>query len=126
VNRIALTAILLLSLFSSLAWADTKPRPMIMELFRSQIDAIASESYEQFMDHADANFRQSISQDQFGALSESLSPRLVDGYQSEYLGALNQDGFNVHLWKMTLASSDSDNLVKMAMRENEIAGFWIQ
>ncbi|KIN14582.1 hypothetical protein RO22_14290 [Halomonas sp. KHS3] len=97
-----------------------------MELFRSQIDAIASESYEQFMDHADANFRQSISQDQFGALSESLSPRLVDGYQSEYLGALNQDGFNVHLWKMTLASSDSDNLVKMAMRENEIAGFWIQ
>ncbi|MFJ5537446.1 hypothetical protein [Vreelandella titanicae] len=125
-NRFALTAILLLSLFSSLAWADTAPRSMITELFHSQIDAIASEDYAQFMDHADANFRQAISQDQFDTLSASLSPRLADGYQSEYLGALNQDGFNVHLWKMTPSSSDSDHLVKMAMRENEIAGFWIQ
>ena len=58
--------------------------------------------------------------------SKPLSPSFEGGYQAEYLGALYQQGVNVHLWKVVPSNSESDSLVKMAMHENEIVGFWIE
>ena len=55
-----------------------------------------------------------------------LASKFDGGYQSEYLGALNQAGYTVHLWKVIPSHSESERLVKMAVRENEIAGFWIE
>ncbi|MGY8810753.1 MAG: hypothetical protein ACKVK5_06930 [Pseudomonadales bacterium] len=42
------------------------------------------------------------------------------------LGVLRQDGLLIHLWKVTPHQTDTDYLVKMALRDNTIAGFWIQ
>lgn len=125
-NRFALTALLLCSVFSSMLLADSESRSQIEALLHSQIDAITSNDYQKFMEHTDATFRQAISEEQFDALIKSLSSTFEGGYQSEYLGTLNQQEFNVHLWKVMPSNSASDNLVKMAMRENEIAGFWIE
>lgn len=125
-NRFALTALILLSVFSSLLLADTKAKPSIEVLLHSQISAIASNDYQQFLEHTDSNFRKAISAEQFEILSRSLSSRFKGGYQPEYLGVLNQEGFKVHLWKVVSSSSESDSLIKMAMGQNQIAGFWIE
>lgn len=125
-NKFAFSMMMFVLTSSSLAWAESKPKPMVEDLLHSQLDAVASADYGKFMDHADSNFRQAISQDQFDALSASLSPTLEDGYQADHLGVLNQQGFKVHLWKVTTPRSESDSLVRMAMLEDEIAGFWIQ
>ena len=107
-------------------FADGESKPQIEALFHSQIGAIASNDYEKFLEHTDSKFRQAISTEQFEALTQSQSSRFEGGYQSEYLGALKQQGFKVHLWKVVPSNSESDSLVKMVMRENEIAGFWIE
>ena len=125
-NRFAFTALILFSVFSSLLLADTKAKPSIEVLFHSQIGAIASNDYQQFLEHTDSNFRKAISAEQFETLSRSLSSRFKGGYQPEYLGVLNQEGFKVHLWKVVSSSSESDSLIKMAMGQNQIAGFWIE
>ena len=125
-NKFTLTIVLLCSVFSSLLFADSDAKPEIETLFHSQMDAIASNDYQKFLEHTDSTFRQAISTEQFEALTKSLSPELEGGYQAEYLGVLNQQGFNVYLWKMAPSNSESDSLVKMAIQENEIAGFWIE
>jgi len=42
------------------------------------------------------------------------------------LGVLRQDGLLIHLWNFTQHQADTDYLVKMALRDDTIAGFWIQ
>ena len=125
-NRFALTVLLLCSVFSSVLFADSDLKPEIEALFHSQIEAIASNDYQKFLEHTDSIFRQAISAEQFEAIAKPLSPSFEGGYQAEYLGALYQQGVNVHLWKVVPSNSESDSLVKMAMHENEIVGFWIE
>lgn len=125
-NRLALIALLVCSLFSSMLLADSELDPQAEALFHSKIEAIASNDYQKFLEHSDANFRQAISLEQFEALANSLSSQLEGGYQSDYLGVLNQREFKVYLWKIDPSRSASDSLVKMAIRESEIAGFWIE
>lgn len=45
---------------------------------------------------------------------------------AELTGSIVQQGFSVHLWKVVSSNSETDSLVKMAMQESEIAGFWIE
>ena len=125
-NRFAFMVLMLCSVFSSLLFADSEAQPQIEALFHAQMDAIVSNDYQKFLEHTDSEFQQAISTEQFEALTNSLSSTFEGGYDPEYLGALNQQGFNVHLWKVMPSNSESDLLVKMAMQENEIAGFWIE
>lgn len=125
-KRFALMALIVCSVFSSMLFADSEPKPQIEALFNSQMDAIVSNDYQKFLEHTDSEFQQAISTEQFEALANSLSSTFESGYDPEYLGAFNQQGFNVHLWKVMPSNSESDLLVKMAMQENEIAGFWIE
>lgn len=78
------------------------------------------------MSHSDTAFRQAITQEQFTALSKALSGSFASGYESVNLGVLRQDGLLIHLWKVTPHQADTDYLVKMALRDDTIAGFWIQ
>ncbi|MGP9809392.1 hypothetical protein ACT3TQ_14500 [Halomonas sp. AOP12-C2-37] len=125
-NRFALRILFLCSIFPSILFADSEAKPHTEALFHAQMDAIVSNDYQKFQEHTDSEFQQAISTEQFEALANSLSSTFESGYEPEYLGALNQQGFKVHLWKVMPSSSESDLLVKMAMQENEIAGFWIE
>jgi len=42
------------------------------------------------------------------------------------MGVLRQDGLLIHLWNFTPYQADTDYLVKMALRDDTIAGFRIQ
>lgn len=110
----------------SLTLAENAPSDTATLLFQNQMTAITSSDYEQFVNHSDTAFRQAFTQEQFTALSKALSGSLAPGYESVSLGVLRQDDLLIHLWNVTPHQSDTDYLVKMALRDDTIAGFWIQ
>ncbi|MEH6800883.1 MAG: hypothetical protein V7681_16445 [Halopseudomonas sabulinigri] len=118
--------LLMLMAIPSLTLAESPSSDTATLLFQHQMTAITSSDYEQFVSHSETAFRQAITQEQFTALSKALSGSFASGYESVNLGVLRQDSLLIHLWKVTPQQSDTDYLVKMALRDDTIAGFWIQ
>ena len=119
-------SLLLCLVLSTSSSAESDPDSAVSQLLRDQLDAIASSSYVKFMDHADPSFRKEVTRAQFEVIAQSLSASLAPGYNPDYLGELNQEGSKVHSWRITPSESGDDRLVKMALQEEKVAGFWIQ
>lgn len=125
-NLLASLSLTLLFALPSLAIAENAPSKSAEQLFQNQMTALTSSDYETFFAHTDDAFKQAVPPDQFASLSEALSGHFAAGYEAENLGVLRQEGLLIHLWKVTPHQADTDYLVKMALRGNTIAGFWIQ
>jgi len=105
--------------------AEVAP-PAAAALFQQQFTALTAADYDQFVAQGDADFAQALTPDQFSKLTDALSGVFQPGDATAYLGVLRQDGVRVYLWKVTPAAAQTDYLVKMALRGEKIAGFWIQ
>ncbi|TBW51293.1 hypothetical protein EZI54_17380 [Marinobacter halodurans] len=125
-QRLAYAMAMVLTLAASGVLAESRPDAATDALLNSQLEAIAADDYAGFVDRADAHFRQTLGEDQFHAVAQALAGPLNAGYDTEYLGSLNQAGLKVYLWKIVYSEKKDDNLIKMALRDDEIAGFWIQ
>lgn len=90
------------------------------------LTAIAQQNYSQFVADGTEQFEAEISEPQFQAVAYQLSPRLKEGYQVHYLTQLNQQGHEIHLWKISFTDQGDDHLAKLALKDGKVAGFWIQ
>lgn len=125
-NLLASLILTLLLALPSLAIAETAPSESVEQLSQNQMTALTASDYQAFFAHTDDAFQQAVPPDQFASLSDALSDHFTAGYDAESLGVLRQEGLLIHLWKVTPHQADTDYLVKMALRGNTIAGFWIQ
>ncbi len=124
-NSLAWLFLSLIMALPATALADAAP-PAAATLFQQQFNALVADDYDQFMAHADADFAQALTPAEFSKLTDALAGIFQPGDTTAYLGVLRQDGVRVHLWKVTPAAAQTDYLVKMAVRDDKLAGFWIQ
>ena len=119
-------ALLLLALQTDNARAATAAPPEAERLLLKMIDAVKAESYDAFLADADANLKKHLSRQQFEGLCGLYTKPLKKGYTLDYLGQLKQQGFAVHLWKVTAAGATEDVLVKLAVKDGKVGGVWVQ
>jgi len=48
------------------------------------------------------------------------------GYEVSFLTSLTQQGFDVYLWKITPKTGTDQFVVKLALKDGKVVGFWIQ
>ncbi len=105
----------------------TAQAPESMEsTFRKMLAAIQSNSYEDFVAPGDAMFKAGMTKETLEDVSRQLAARLKQGYQGLFLNSLNQQGYVVYLWKLAFKDGKDDHLVKMAVKDGKVGGFWIQ
>lgn len=89
------------------------------------ISAIASDDYAAFIVDGSAAFR-GLKKDQFEAVVSQIGSRLRAGYDLTYLGDLQQQGYQVTLWRIRLKSGGDDLLATLSMKNGMVGGFWIR
>lgn len=89
------------------------------------LTAIRTNDYKGFVADGTPKFKAGLTKEIFGELTAHLAPRLKQGYAKFYLGRLNQQGYQVYLWKLTFMDGGDDILVKMVVKDGMIAGFWL-
>jgi hypothetical protein len=119
------TAVALLGLVLAAGAASAEP-PGHPGLLKKMLAAIESNDYDTFVAGGDPAFKAALTKSLFEEGTTKILPRLGAGYTLNYLGALNQGGFTVHLWKLSFKDGKDDLLVKMAMKDGKIGGFAFQ
>jgi hypothetical protein len=89
------------------------------------VTAIVADDYKGFVADGNVAF-QGLKKDQFEAVVSQLSPKLKAGYDLSYLGDLNQQGYQVTLWRIRFNSGGDDLLATLSMKDGKVGGFWIK
>jgi hypothetical protein len=89
------------------------------------ITALVNSDHAAFVSDGEAAFK-AMKQGQFESFAAKISPVLKSGYEVTYLGTLNQKGYRMSLWKVSLKAGGDDLLASLSMRDGKVGGFFIR
>jgi hypothetical protein len=118
--------VILACLCAAAAGAQTVPAAA-NALFKKQLAAIQSGSYDEFVAEGTPTFQAAITKPAFDKIATDLRPRFDAGYTTEYLTDMKKGGTIVHLWKLAFKDGKDDMLVAMVLDAGgKVGGFLLQ
>ena len=124
-SSLGFAALLLLLLAGAPVCLAQAPKPIEASM-KKMLAATQSNSYDDFVASGDAAFKAAMTRQMLEGVSQQLGPRLKQGYRAAFLDNLNQQGHTVYLWKLEFKDRKDDLLVRMAVKDGKVAGFWLQ
>jgi len=94
------------------------------KIFDNLINAIKAGDRDAFVADATEAIKEGTNQKVMDALAEQLGGRLKKGFETTYLCQLKQSGHQVHLWKLTFKDGGDDLVIRVALKEGKVGGFF--
>ncbi len=94
------------------------------DTMKRMLSAAQSNALDDFVAQADPAAKLNLSR-QMEEISQELGARLKQGYAATYWGSLNQEGYEVHVWKLKFRDGRDDYLLTMAVKDRKVAGMWV-
>ena len=91
------------------------------QIFQQLVAAQMADDYSAFVSEGTPQLKAALTKTQVDAASSILSPRLKAGYDVDFLGELNQHGFQVYLYRLRFKAGD-DVLATMTLKGSLVAG----
>ncbi len=120
--RILLASVVLF--MASLSFAQ--PPQSVQTQFDIMLRSVKDNVYASFISAGTEEFKAGYVQNSFDLVREYIAARLAKGYEANYLGTLNLNGYAVFLWKLTYTDGGDDSLVSLSAQNGYVAGFLIQ
>ncbi len=105
------------------AYAD--PDQATETIFKKLMEATESNDYDGFIAECDATMKAALTKPMLEAVSRRIEPRTKQGYDSDYLGELNQNGYKVHLWRLRFKDDGDDVLATLSVKDGKTGGFYL-
>src|ERR1700722_4387351 len=118
-NRIALFIVAFSLCSFALHAADNNQSEKI---FKSLIAAQTAKDYDAFVADADDNLKAALTKTQFDASSNFMIKRTSGGYDTTFLGELNQHGYQVFLYRLRFKDRGDDILGTMSLKDDKVGG----
>jgi hypothetical protein len=103
--------------------ADSAPAEKI---FNSLIAAQTAKDYHAFVADADDNLKAALTKTQFDAASNFMIKRTDGGYETTFLGELNQHGYQVFLYRLRFKDGGDDILGTMSLKDDKVGGIYFK
>src|SRR5262249_31086368 len=102
------------------------PDPAVKKIFDKMLNAIKDNDREAFIANGTDMVKKQTTDEGMTMLNKFLGARLKKGFEPTYLGQLKQSEHQVHLWKLTFKDDGDDILVRLAMKDGKVGGFFLQ
>ena len=102
------------------------PEPAVQKIFDKLLGAIKTADLEAFVADGTEAVKKGTTQEIMDALKKDMGARLDKGYQARYLCELKQAGHQVYLWKATFKDAGDDLVIRVALKDGKVAGFFLQ
>jgi hypothetical protein len=106
--------------------AYAEPDQTTQAIFKSLMAATVSNNYDGFIAECDATMKAKLSKRMLQRVSKELEPRAKQGYETQYLGELNQHGYKVHLWRLSFKDGGDDVLATLSVKDGKARNFLLQ
>lgn len=130
VNRRIISVAFFLAIVSPMGFAQAPQLavapPPAETTMKSMISAIRANSLPDFVAPGDQAFQAGMTKEMLGSINQSLASRLTEGYTSAFLTKMDQQGFEVYVWKLVFKDGNDDVLVFMAVKDGKVGGFWLR
>jgi hypothetical protein len=94
----------------------------VVGAFEVMMGALEDDSYTAFTSVGDEKVKEAVTKTSFDAVVKQVQPRLKSGYESTYMGALKQQGCDVHLWSLVFKDKGDDMLVQVVWKDSKVVG----
>lgn len=121
----ALLAFLTVSASMAAAQGQTpKVDEATQKIYEKLLEAVKTADKDAFVANGTDAVKEGTTQQVMDALEKQLGSRLKKGYESTYLCQLKQSGHQVYLWKLTFKDGGDDLVVRMALKDGKVGGFF--
>ena len=93
-------------------------------IFKKLLAAQTSKDYDAFVADGTEQLRAALTKTQFEASSNILNARFKGGYDSTFLGEMNQKGFEVYLYRLRFKDGGDDMLATLSLKDGKVGGIW--
>ena len=93
------------------------------KIFKGLIAAQTAKDYDAFVADADDNLKAALTKTQFDAASNFMNKRTSGGYDTTFLGELNQHGYQVFLYRLRF---NDDILGTMSLKDDMVGGIYFK
>ncbi len=122
-TRIMRLAVVIFLFSISLQAADSVQAEKI---FRGLLAAQAAKDFDAFVADADDQLKAALTKTQFEAASNLLNRRTAGGYDTIFLGELNQRGYQVFLYRLRFKDGGDDILGTMSLKDDKVGGIYFK
>lgn len=122
---------MILTILACLLVATARPchaqAPAVPEaLMKKLMTAVENNDYASFVEDSIPEFKGNVTPQIVEGVSTQLAERMKEGYECVYLTEMKQSAFKIYLWKVVFKDLGDDALIKMVVRDDQVAGFWLQ
>jgi hypothetical protein len=96
------------------------------QIFKSLIAAQTAKDYDAFVADADEHLKAALTKTQFDAASNFMNKRTRGGYDTAFLGELNQHGYQVFLYRLRFKDGGDDILGTMSLKDDKVGGIYFK
>jgi hypothetical protein len=96
------------------------------KIFKSLVAAQTAKDYDAFVADADDNLKAALTKTQFDASSNLMIKRTSGGYDTTFLGELNQHGYQVFLYRLRFKDGGDDILGTMSLKDDKVGGIYFK
>ena len=94
--------------------------------FKGLLAAQTAKDYDAFVADADDNLKAALTKTQFDASSNFMIKRTSGGYDTTFLGELNQHGYQVFLYRLRFKDGGDDILGTMSLKDDKVGGIYFK
>ena len=96
------------------------------KIFKSLIAAQTAKDYDAFVADADDKLKAALTKTQFDAASNFMIKRTSGGYDTTFLGELNQHGYQIFLYRLRFKDGGDDVLGTMSLKDDKVGGIYFK
>lgn len=111
--------------FMGVVFGEAKPSKVDLDIFTKLLNALEKKDYGAFVEDGEDAFK-ALPEGQFDSVVTQLAPKLGGNHEATYLGALQQKGFRVTLWKISFKDGSDDMLATLSVKNGKVGGFFIR
>ncbi len=93
-------------------------------IFKRLLAAQTSKDYDNFVAECSDQLKAALTKTQFEASSNILNARFKGGYDSAFLGEMNQKGFEVYLYRLRFKDGGDDMLATLSLKNGKVGGIF--
>ena len=93
-------------------------------IFKKLLAAQATKDYDAFVVDGTDQLKAALTKTQFDASSNIMNARFKGGYDSTFLGELNQKEFEVYLYRLRFKDGGDDMLGTLSLKDGKVGGIF--